>query len=174
MMARRLTVLLALLFLSLCVGPAPAQTKKAPPKLEVPDDVIFEPNIEYSNPDNQHLQLNLARPKGEGPFPTILCIHGGGFRAGSRQGYDKQCLRLAQHGYVALTISYRLAPKYQFPAAIHDKTRACDIACLVAGQVDRGVSDFFGRTTASGWRTAHHRHAGMGVAVDGGRPNYAG
>jgi acetyl esterase/lipase len=26
---------------------------------------------------------------------------------------------LAQHGYVAVTVSYRLAPKYQFPAAIH-------------------------------------------------------
>ncbi len=62
----------------------------------------------------------MARPKGEGPFPAILCIHGGGFRAGNRQGYDKQCLRLAQHGYVALTVSYRLAPKYPFPAAIHD------------------------------------------------------
>ncbi|HTU90705.1 MAG TPA: alpha/beta hydrolase [Gemmataceae bacterium] len=124
MIVRRLTVLLGLLFLSLCVGGATAQTKKAPPKLEVPDGVIFEPDIEYSNPDNQHLQLDLARPRGEGPFPAVVCIHGGGFRAGSRQGYDKQCLSLAQHGYVALTISYRLAPKYPFPAAIHDTKAA--------------------------------------------------
>jgi acetyl esterase/lipase len=29
-------------------------------------------------------------------------------------------LRLAQHGYVALTVTYRLAPKYPFPAAVHD------------------------------------------------------
>jgi acetyl esterase/lipase len=83
--------------------------------------VIFETGIEYANPDNQHLQLNLARPrKGDGPFPAVLCIHGGGFRAGKRESYDAQCLRLAQHGYVALTVSYRLAPKYPFPAAIHD------------------------------------------------------
>ena len=79
-------------------------------------EVILENNIEYTNPDNQHLQVNLARPKGEGPFPAVLCIHGGGFRAGSRQGYDGLIKKLAERGYVAVTASYRLAPKYQFPA----------------------------------------------------------
>ncbi|MBI3850951.1 MAG: alpha/beta hydrolase [Verrucomicrobia bacterium] len=89
--------------------------------LVVPNDVVFEQAIEYSNPDNQHLQLNLARPKNAtGPLPAILCIHGGGFRAGHRDGYNKLCLTLAQKGYVAATASYRLSPKYQFPAAVHD------------------------------------------------------
>ncbi len=89
--------------------------------LAVPEGVVFEKDIEYSNPDDQHLQLNLARPKdGTGPFPAIVCIHGGGFRAGTREGYDRQCLSLAQHGYVAVTVTYRLAPRFQFPAAVHD------------------------------------------------------
>jgi acetyl esterase/lipase len=90
-------------------------------KLTIPENVRFTPNIEFSNPDGQHLQLDLAEPKtGSGPFPAILCIHGGGFRAGTRQGYDSLCIRLAQRGYVAATATYRLAPKYQFPAAIYD------------------------------------------------------
>ena len=90
-------------------------------ELAILDDVLFERDIEYTNPDNQHLQLNLARPKtGSGPFPVVLCIHGGGFRAGSREGYNKLCFTFAQHGYVAATASYRLAPKYQFPAAVYD------------------------------------------------------
>ena len=84
------------------------------------DNVIFEKGIEYSNPDNQHLQLDMARPRGEGPFPAVVCIHGGGFRAGTRDGYDGLIKKLAKHGYVAVTVSYRLAPKYQFPAAVHD------------------------------------------------------
>lgn len=89
--------------------------------LPVPADVVFEKNVEYTNPDDQHLQMNIARPKtGNGPFPAVLCIHGGGFRAGSREGYNQLCLTLAQQGYVAATTSYRLAPKYQFPAAVHD------------------------------------------------------
>ena len=91
----------------------------------VPDSVTWEEGIEYTNPDNQHLQLNLARPKtGAGPFPAVICIHGGGFRAGKRDGYDALCVKLAERGYVAATISYRLAPKYQFPAAVHDTKAA--------------------------------------------------
>jgi acetyl esterase/lipase len=87
----------------------------------VPAGVVFEKNIEYSNPDDQHLQLNLARPKeGPGPFPAVICIHGGGFRAGTREGFNGLCLQLAERGYVAVTVSYRLAPKYQFPAAVYD------------------------------------------------------
>jgi acetyl esterase/lipase len=94
-------------------------------KPTVPESVVFEPDVEYANPDGQHLKLDLARPKqGDGPFPAVLCIHGGGFRAGSRQGYDALCIRLAENGYVAVTVEYRLAPKYPFPAAIHDTKEA--------------------------------------------------
>jgi acetyl esterase/lipase len=93
--------------------------------LPIPDNVSFTRAVEYASPDDQHLQLDLAQPKdGVGPFPAILCIHGGGFRAGTREGYDKLCLNLAQHGYVAVTITYRLAPKYPFPAAILDTKAA--------------------------------------------------
>lgn len=94
-------------------------------ELVVPEGVVFERNVEYSNPDDQHLQMNIARPKtGDGPFPAVLCVHGGGFRAGSREGYNGLCLTLAQHGFVAVTMSYRLAPKFQFPAAVHDSKAA--------------------------------------------------
>ena len=94
-------------------------------QLNVPETVMWETGVEYSNPENEHLQLNLARPKqGDGPFPAVLCIHGGGFRAGKRESYDALCLKLAERGYVAATITYRLAPKYQFPAAIHDTKAA--------------------------------------------------
>lgn len=107
---RRFISAIALLLLSLVSVPARAQ-----------DGVVFEKNIEFSNPDNQHLMLNMARPeKGDGPFPAVLCIHGGGFRAGTRDGYDGLVKQLAARGYVAVTVEYRLAPKYPFPAAIHD------------------------------------------------------
>ena len=90
-------------------------------ELAVPENVIFERGVEFSNPDGQHLQLDIARPKnGDGPFPAIVCIHGGGFRAGTRDGYDGMCVKLAQNGYVAITVTYRLSPAYQFPAAVHD------------------------------------------------------
>ncbi|AWM37254.1 Monoterpene epsilon-lactone hydrolase [Gemmata obscuriglobus] len=115
-MIRSLAALAALAF-----SGSPAFAQKDPP---VPDAVTFEKGVEYTNPDDQHLQLNIARPKGDGPFPCVLCIHGGGFRAGSREGYNGQIVRLAERGYVAVTVSYRLAPKYPFPAAIHDTKAA--------------------------------------------------
>ncbi len=109
-----------LLFVMSAAALAHAQT--AP---KVPDDVTFDSGVEYANPDGQHLQLDIARPKaGDGPFPAVVCIHGGGFRAGQRESYDGLILKLAQQGYVALTVSYRLAPKYQFPAAVHDTKAA--------------------------------------------------
>jgi acetyl esterase/lipase len=87
-------------------------------------EVVFEEGIEYANPDNQHLKLNLARPKdapaeGKG-LSAVVCIHGGGFRAGDRKGWNDRCKKLGEHGYVAVTVDYRLAPKYQFPAAVND------------------------------------------------------
>ncbi len=110
-----LTVLLGMMFLGSAANAAPP----------VPDSVIWEAGIEYSNASDEHLQLNLARPKtGTGPFPAVLCIHGGGFRAGKRDSYDSLCLKLAERGYVAATITYRLAPKHQFPAAVHDTKAA--------------------------------------------------
>jgi acetyl esterase/lipase len=98
----------------------PAMAQRQPNKLQIPENVQFESGVEYSNPDGQHLQLDLARPKGDGPFPAVICIHGGGFRAGTREGYDPLCVTLAKHGYIAVTVTYRLAPKYQFPAAVFD------------------------------------------------------
>ena len=94
-------------------------------ELAVPDSVTFERDITYAEAGGARVQLNLARPKGvSGPLPAVLCIHGGGFRAGSREGYNKLCLTLAQRGFVAATISYRLAPMHQFPAAVHDTKAA--------------------------------------------------
>ncbi len=84
-------------------------------------EIVFEENIEYANPDNQHLLLNMARPKdGTGKLPAIVCIHGGGFRAGDRKGWNDRCKKLAERGYVAVTVTYRLAPQYPFPAAVLD------------------------------------------------------
>src|SRR6188472_3690061 len=105
-------VILGVLSFALSWPTHPLSAAEAP----VPDNVFFETGIEYANPDNQHLQLNLARPKNvSGSLPAVLCIHGGGFRAGTREGYDALCVRLAQRGFVAVTVTYRLAPKYQFP-----------------------------------------------------------
>ena len=89
--------------------------------LVIPEDISFLRSVEFSSPSGEPLQLNLAAPKkGSGPFPAVLCIHGGGFRAGTREGYDGLCVQLAQKGYVAATVTYRLSPAARFPSAVQD------------------------------------------------------
>jgi acetyl esterase/lipase len=140
-----------------------------------PAEIVFEKNIEYSNPDGQHLQLNMARPKNaKGPLPCVVCIHGGGFRAGKRDGYDGLIQNLARDGFAAVTVSYRLAPKYQFPAAVHDTKAA--VRWVRANAAKYGIDpDRIGVTGGSaGGHLAQFLGVTPGVAEfegDGGNPN---
>jgi acetyl esterase/lipase len=114
------SIFVALAILSVSVA-SHVVVQAAPAKVDVPESVIFETNIEYSRPDGESLSLDMARPKdAQGARPAIVCIHGGGFRAGNREHHDALCVKLAERGYVAVTPTYRLAPKHQFPAAVHD------------------------------------------------------
>jgi acetyl esterase/lipase len=105
--------MLCLLFVCLTLGHGA--------KVSAAAEIEFETDVEYTNPQDEHLKLNLARPKQvDGLAPAVVCIHGGGFRAGNRQRWDAVCRQLAERGYVAVTVTYRLAPKHQFPAAVND------------------------------------------------------
>ncbi len=97
--------------LLLCSCAAFAQT--------VPSNLIMDTGVAYDSADPQQA-MDIVRPKEAGTRPAILAIHGGGFRAGSRKGYQATCMTLAQHGYVCATADYRLAPAAPFPAAVYD------------------------------------------------------
>lgn len=126
------------------------------------DGIVVEKDIEYANPDNQHLQLNMARPEGIGPFPAVVCIHGGGFRAGTRQGYDALIKKLAKSGYVAVTVTYRLAPKYHFPAAVYDVKAA--VRWLRANAAKYNIDPY--RLGATGGSAGGHLAQFLGVTSD--------
>jgi triacylglycerol lipase len=60
--------------------------------------------------------------------PVVVFIHGGGFAAGSKRApnspfYDNVGLWAASHGFVGVTINYRLAPEFQFPSGVEDLGR---------------------------------------------------
>lgn len=64
--------------------------------------------------------LDLFRPTGvSGPFPTVIWIHGGGWRSGSRANAE-QAKRLVCRGYAVASIDYRLSGEAVFPAQIQD------------------------------------------------------
>lgn len=82
--------------------------------------IITKDDITFAKVGDEELKLNLAMPTGKGPFPLVVCIHGGGWRAGNRKDLNMLTKKLAENGFVAATVSYRLSDKAQFPAQIHD------------------------------------------------------
>jgi acetyl esterase/lipase len=65
------------------------------------------------------LKLDLYRPPGD-KLPVVLFVHGGGWKSGYRSEFVPMALRLTQHGYAAVTLSYRLSGEARYPAAVQD------------------------------------------------------
>lgn len=89
---------------------------------EPPATVAFERDVVYGKAGETELTLSLSRPKNPGAakLPCVVIIHGGGWGGGNKQQHDELTWQFASKGYVAATIGYRLAPKHQFPAQVHD------------------------------------------------------
>ena len=93
---------------------------------EVPEAVRAVKNITYVQRGGHALQLDLylpAQPQ-NGPVPGIVFVHGGGWRVGVRDNFAPMAIRMAQRGYAAATISYRLSPEALYPAAVQDARAA--------------------------------------------------
>jgi acetyl esterase/lipase len=57
------------------------------------------------------------------PLPTLIDIHGGGFCIGAPVGDDNDNILLCHtHGFLVISIPYRLGPRYRFPTAPNDCT----------------------------------------------------
>jgi acetyl esterase/lipase len=91
--------------------------------------VTVERDIVFHEVADVQLKLDLAKPDGPGPFPAVVCIHGGAWQRGSRTHlsvanalFNGRSLieQIAERGYVVVSVSYRLAPKFTFPAQIED------------------------------------------------------
>ena len=71
-------------------------------------------------------RLDVYRPnRAAGPLPVVLQVHGGAWVLGHKAQQALPLLhRLASHGYVCVSINYRLAPKSKFPEPLVDVKRA--------------------------------------------------
>ena len=58
---------------------------------------------------------------GQGPLPVLVYFHGGGWVLGNIESHEGICRSLANAGgVIVVTVDYRLAPEYRFPAAADD------------------------------------------------------
>jgi acetyl esterase len=66
------------------------------------------------------LRADVSVPKGAGPYPVAIYLHGGGWVAGSSKSHRKLAMQFAEAGYLTLNLDYRLAPEHPFPAGFED------------------------------------------------------
>ncbi|MER7282584.1 alpha/beta hydrolase [Dactylosporangium sp. NPDC000244] len=90
------------------------------------------PTVTYADcaysvvPGFRPLCLDVHLPEGDGPFPVLVYVHGGGWRAGSRVSLPSSISphrfheRFLAHGYAVADVDYRLSGEAQFPAQLVD------------------------------------------------------
>jgi acetyl esterase len=82
-------------------------------------------DIEFAKPGGVPLTLDAWVPEGNGPFPTVIIVHGGGWVNGTKTSYVPPLFEpLSKGGFAWFTINYRLAPQYPHPAALEDVNAA--------------------------------------------------
>ncbi|MCE9604608.1 MAG: alpha/beta hydrolase [Planctomycetia bacterium] len=119
---RRLTIPVVVLSL-LCAGSAGADDAKL--NTAKPVAAGLHSDIEFAKVGDVSLTLDAFVPEGEGPFATVIFVHGGGFTQGDKQTYIKPLFEpIGKAGFTWFTINYRLAPQHRWPACADDVATA--------------------------------------------------
>ena len=84
------------------------------------------------------LTLEVVKPEGAGPFPVVLLVHGGGFTAGTPADMRPIAEQLRKAGLASALVSYRLAPRFQYPGPVQDLKAA--VRYLRANAAKLGVN----------------------------------
>src|SRR5688572_19886088 len=83
--------------------------------------VAVEHDLRYFHSDSPWHTLDVYTPRRRpGPYPVVFYVHGGAFHLLSKDTHWLMGLVFARFGYMVVNISYRLAPRYPFPAAVED------------------------------------------------------
>jgi acetyl esterase/lipase len=154
-MLGRLMLVLTLLF-PVAVN---AQPKKEPPRApKLPAGTSVDRDVPYGKHERQ--KLDVFVPPGDGPFPLVLWVHGGGWEGGSKAGGP--AMGLLREGYAVASTNYRLSQHAPFPAQIEDVKAAVRFLRANAKKY-RLDPDRFG---AAGGSAGGHLVALLGTAGD--------
>ena len=92
------------------LDPAGAEVIAVPGAEAPPDGRPFEA-VWFTNPAGDRIQGWLIRPDGDGPYPTILSVHGGPDYHNT-DAYDARRIAYADHGFAVLLVNYRGSTGY--------------------------------------------------------------
>lgn len=77
-------------------------------------------DLQYGEAGGEKLLLDAHVPAGDGKFPVLLMVHGGGWCAGDKEADIVPVLAPAVTNFTWFTINYRLAPTNRWPACFED------------------------------------------------------
>ena len=87
----------------------------------VQNDFRVISNITYLKANNMELKVDVYLPrKAEGPAPTFIYYHGGGWVGGSKEANILRLLPYLEQGWAAVNVQYRLGQVSLAPAAVED------------------------------------------------------
>lgn len=96
--------------------------------------MTYDPNARFEisvselelrrNSAGRMLMARVYQPKGPGPFPTILDLHGGGWNRKDRFAEEPLDRALAESGLLVVAVDLTLAGEAPYPAAIQDANYA--------------------------------------------------
>ncbi len=141
------------LVLAACGGASQATTTTSPPP------TTSEPGFELGEPLGG-IEAEILIPSGEGPFPTVVLVHGGGWISGEPAFMRGLARLLTEAGYLTINTAYHLAsfddPGY--PAAVDD------VACAVRNAAVYPQGD--GSVTLIGYSAGAHIAALVALTGD--------
>jgi acetyl esterase/lipase len=77
-------------------------------------------DVEYLRHGAKPLLVRLFKPAGNGPFPTVIELHGGAWCNGDRLGEHNRHEALAKHGLLVAALDFRQAQEGAYPRIMAD------------------------------------------------------
>ncbi len=77
-------------------------------------------DLPYRTTDGRILRALVYRPQADGPFPAMICVHGGAWVSGDRTATQGFADLVASCGIVVVAIDFRMAPHDPYPSSLVD------------------------------------------------------
>ena len=107
-------------------------------------------DVPYGDDPLQKLDIYLPET-GEGPFPAILMIHGGGLMVCDKHDFHLYPLLYAlEEGFAIIGVNYRLSPQVKYPTHVYDTKQAMLYLADHAAEYKLDKDNFFLWGTSGG------------------------
>jgi acetyl esterase len=124
---------------------------------------VDERDIEYQRLAGKAWLARIYQPKGTGPFPTIVDVHGGAWHNGDRTSNAGIDRALAAKGILVAALDFRQPPEAGYPASI------CDVN-LAVRWLKAHAAEFNGSTAVGAFGNSSGGHQ---VVLSALRPRHA-